>query len=44
MSVDAGTAKYKSEYEGRCFYFCCNGCKQTFEKQPEKFAIASVSV
>jgi xanthine dehydrogenase accessory factor len=44
MSVDAGTAKYKSEYEGRCFYFCCNGCKQTFEKHPEKFAIASVSV
>jgi xanthine dehydrogenase accessory factor len=44
MSVDAGTAKYKSEYEGRSFYFCCNGCKQTFEKQPEKFAVAGVSV
>ena len=44
MSVDAGMAKYKSEYEGRSFYFCCNRCKRTFEEHPEKFAIASVSV
>ena len=34
MTVDTGTTKYKSEIEGKSFYFCCAGCKQTFERQP----------
>jgi YHS domain-containing protein len=25
----------KAEYEGRLYYFCCDGCKGAFEKSPE---------
>jgi xanthine dehydrogenase accessory factor len=41
MSVDVGAAKYKSEFQGNSFYFCCAGCKQTFDKQPDKYALAT---
>jgi xanthine dehydrogenase accessory factor len=33
MTVDSARAKYKSEFEGRSYYFCCAGCKQAFDKQ-----------
>jgi Cu+-exporting ATPase len=26
------------EYEGKDYYFCCAGCKDKFEKNPEKYA------
>ena len=26
------------EYEGKTYYFCCAGCKETFLKDPEKYA------
>ena len=41
MSVEASTAKYKSEFQGNVFYFCCAGCKDKFEKQPEKYVLAT---
>jgi len=41
MMVDVSTAKHKSEFQGSSFYFCCAGCKQAFDKQPEKYALAS---
>ena len=37
MDVDTSKAKYKSEHQGQTFYFCCAGCKQTFEKQKVSF-------
>lgn len=37
MTVDTTKAKYKSEHQGTVFYFCCAGCKQTFDQQPEKY-------
>jgi xanthine dehydrogenase accessory factor len=40
MTVDTRTAKYKSEFDGKPFYFCCGGCKQTFDKQPDKYVLA----
>ncbi len=40
MSVDVASAKYKSEFHGNSFYFCCAGCKQKFDKQPDKYAVA----
>lgn len=40
MSVNIAHAKHVSEFEGRRFYFCCAGCKQAFDKQPEKYALA----
>ena len=39
MTVDAVSAKYQSEYAGSVFYFCCAGCKHTFEKDPKKHAL-----
>ncbi len=39
MAVNVSSAKYKSEFHGNPFYFCCAGCKQTFDKQPGKYAL-----
>jgi Cu+-exporting ATPase len=41
MSLEASTAKYKSEFHGNVFYFCCAGCKDKFEKHPDKYALAT---
>ena len=36
MTVNAATAKHKSEYQGKTYYFCCARCKQTFDSDPAK--------
>ena len=41
MMVDEKTAKFKSDYNGKTFYFCAATCKATFEKNPAKYAEAS---
>jgi xanthine dehydrogenase accessory factor len=40
MMVDISEAKYRSERNGSNVYFCCAGCKQSFDRQPEKYALA----
>ena len=40
MDVDPKTAANKSEYKGQTYYFCCAGCKRSFEKEPEKYVMA----
>jgi xanthine dehydrogenase accessory factor len=40
MTVNMTAAKYTSEFHGDSYYFCCAGCKQTFDKQPDKYALA----
>jgi xanthine dehydrogenase accessory factor len=42
MTVGVDAAKYKSEFDGKWFYFCCAGCKQTFDRQPDKYVIANL--
>ncbi len=37
MQVDENTAQYKSEYNGKIYYFCAPGCKKTFDSEPEKY-------
>jgi YHS domain-containing protein len=37
MDVDEKTAQWTSEYEGQTYYFCAPGCKQAFDKEPEKY-------
>ncbi len=27
----------KTEYEGKIYFFCCSGCIQPFESEPEKY-------
>ena len=39
MTVDKSRAKYQVEYQGTIFYFCCAGCKQTFEQSPQRFLV-----
>jgi len=40
MTVDIRKAQYKSEFDGKPFYFCCGGCKQTFDQQSDKYVLA----
>ena len=40
MAVDPAKAKYKSEHRGNWFYFCCAGCKESFEQTPEQYVIS----
>ncbi len=37
MTVNIATAVYSTEYEGQMYYFCCAGCKSSFEAEPEKY-------
>jgi YHS domain-containing protein len=37
MDVDEKTTTLKSEYQGRTYYFCSPGCKQSFDKNPQKY-------
>jgi len=37
MKVDENTAKFKSKYKGKTYYFCAPGCKAAFEADPEKY-------
>ena len=37
MEVDAATAEWTSEYQGKTYYFCAPGCKASFDKVPEKY-------
>lgn len=30
-------AKATTEYKGKTYYFCCDGCKEAFVKEPEKY-------
>lgn len=36
MEVDENTP-YKTMCKGKVYYFCSNGCKRAFEKDPEKY-------
>ena len=38
MMVDEKKAKFKSDYNGKSFYFCAASCKATFDKSPTKYA------
>jgi P-type Cu+ transporter len=37
MTVNPATARHQLEHEGRNFYFCCGGCLEKFQADPEKF-------
>ena len=37
MKVDEKKAKYKSEYEGKTYYFCSAGCKADFDEKPGEY-------
>jgi uncharacterized membrane protein YraQ (UPF0718 family)/YHS domain-containing protein len=37
MSVDPATADQRSDFGGFTYYFCSAGCKETFDKDPDKY-------
>jgi YHS domain-containing protein len=38
MDVQPEQAAGQSEYQGRTFYFCSDGCKEKFDKEPQRYA------
>ena len=38
MEVDEATAQWKTEYNGKTYYFCSIACKTKFDANPERFA------
>jgi xanthine dehydrogenase accessory factor len=43
MAVEVASARHVVEHGGTLYYFCCAGCRRTFEQEPEKYA-AEVSL
>jgi YHS domain-containing protein len=37
MEVNEKTAKWKSIYKGKTYYFCAPGCKKAFDEEPEMY-------
>jgi Cu+-exporting ATPase len=37
MEINPQSAAGKSEYQGQTYYFCSNGCKKAFDKEPQKY-------
>jgi Cu+-exporting ATPase len=37
MEVTMETAEARSQYQGQTYYFCSVDCKETFDKDPEKY-------
>jgi len=37
MTLREDKAPEKFEYEGRTYYFCARGCRERFEKNPERY-------
>jgi YHS domain-containing protein len=37
MTVAEENSAGTSEYEGKTYYFCAPGCRESFEKEPEKY-------
>ena len=37
MEVDEKTARFKTEYKGKTYYFCAPGCKKAFEENPVEY-------
>ena len=40
MLVEIASARHRSEASGRVVYFCCAGCKEAFERDPQRYAAA----
>lgn len=40
IPVQKSTAKHIINYKEKDYYFCCDGCKVSFDKEPAKYAIA----
>src|SRR5690349_22580897 len=39
MRVDPAKARAQAEHEGKTYYFCCAGCAQKFQAEPERYLV-----
>jgi YHS domain-containing protein len=37
MRIREDEAVAKTEYRGKTYYFCAVGCKEAFEREPERY-------
>jgi len=37
MEVKERTAKFKSTYKDKTYFFCAKGCKDRFDAEPQKY-------
>lgn len=37
MEVDESDPPAQTEYRGETYYFCAEGCRETFEENPEQY-------
>ncbi len=44
MDIDEKTAKWKSEYKGKKYYFCGPMCKLEFDENPEKYTSGAQTI
>lgn len=38
MDVVAKAGAFQTTHEGKTYYFCSDGCKKTFERDPAQYA------
>lgn len=41
MNIEKDKSAGTAEYKGRTYYFCAAGCRESFEKEPEKYLNAA---
>jgi xanthine dehydrogenase accessory factor len=44
MMVEIAGARYTTVYNEETYYFCCAGCKRSFEKEPHRYLPAPLSI
>jgi Cu+-exporting ATPase len=37
MSVNPATARHRHSHDGKDYYFCCNGCREKFAADPDRY-------
>jgi len=42
MKVNPATAKFRTQHNGKDYFFCCNGCLEKFRADPEKILSAEL--
>ena len=42
MAVDEEKAPYSLEYKGEKYYFCGLGCKERFDRHPDKYLTGEI--
>ncbi len=38
MDIDEKNAEYSSQHKGQKYYFCSDACKESFDKDPQRYA------